>query len=73
MSKNATQVPFALRHLGPGDVPLLCAMNGLFGKVFGEPETYTGKRPNMTYLKSLLIKDRSSWCRRLRKGGLWVD
>ena len=46
-----------VRRLGPGDVAGMRALNGLFGAVFGEPETYGGAPPDDAWLGGLLAKD----------------
>lgn len=46
-----------VRRLGPGDVAAMRALNGLFGAVFGEPETYGGAPPDDAWLGGLLAKD----------------
>ena len=48
---------FAVRRLGSGDVPIMRALNDLFGAVFGEPETYGGDPPSDAYLTNLLAKE----------------
>jgi aminoglycoside 3-N-acetyltransferase I len=42
------------RRLTPDDLPLMRALNGMFGEVFGEPDTYTGDPPSDAYLRELL-------------------
>lgn len=34
-----------LQRLGPGDLALMDQLLTLFGEVFGEQETYSGRRP----------------------------
>ena len=46
-----------VHELEAEDVPLLHAMNTLFGEVFGDAETYTGARPTPAYLERLLRGD----------------
>jgi aminoglycoside 3-N-acetyltransferase I len=46
--------PFAIRTLGPADVPVLEGMLAMFSEAFGEPETYGGTRPGQAYLGRLL-------------------
>ena len=46
-----------IRHLSADDVPLMEALLTLFGEVFEEVETYSGKRPSGTYLQNLLNGD----------------
>lgn len=48
---------FDIHRLGPDDLPLLGRLNALFGEVFGEPETYTGKPADGDYLQRLLGSD----------------
>jgi aminoglycoside 3-N-acetyltransferase I len=48
---------FTLRHLTPGDVPLLEAMLTMFGDAFEEPAIYNGARPGPAYLSRLLARD----------------
>lgn len=49
--------PATLRRLGPADVPLLRALNALFGEAFGDRETYGGEPPADAYLEGLLAKE----------------
>ncbi|HEY8564050.1 MAG TPA: AAC(3)-I family aminoglycoside N-acetyltransferase [Beijerinckiaceae bacterium] len=49
--------PFTVSRLGPADVSLLRALNGLFGSVFTEPETYGAAPPSEAYLRDLLAQD----------------
>jgi len=46
-----------IRRVGPDDLPLMDRLLALFGEVFGEPETYTAKRPGDGYLRRLLGSD----------------
>ena len=46
-----------IRRLTPSDVPLLRKLNGLFGAVFAEPETYGAEPPSDAYLEGLLAKE----------------
>jgi aminoglycoside 3-N-acetyltransferase I len=46
-----------VRRLGAGDLAAMRALNGLFGAVFGEPETYGGAPPDDAWLGGLLAKD----------------
>ncbi len=48
---------FSLHQLTPVDVPLLRALNTLFGKAFGDPETYDGEPPSDAYVEALLTKE----------------
>ncbi|MBS0661030.1 MAG: AAC(3)-I family aminoglycoside N-acetyltransferase [Verrucomicrobia bacterium] len=41
-------------HLAETDVPLLQAINGLFGTVFADPENYGSHPPSPGYLQNLL-------------------
>jgi len=43
-----------IRNLGSEDVTALRAMLGMFGRAFGEPETYTAAQPDDAYLAKLL-------------------
>ncbi len=49
--------PVTLRRLGPADVPVMRGLNALFGKAFGDPQTYTGDQPDDAYLEGLLAKE----------------
>ena len=49
--------PFALRRLGPSDVPLLRALNAVFGAAFEDPATYGGASPTDAYLSDLLNQE----------------
>lgn len=49
--------PIAVRRLGPADLALLRNLNGLFGEVFGERETYEAEPPSDAYCRELLSKD----------------
>lgn len=46
-----------IRQLGPSDTSLMNAVLYLFGKTFGDPATYTSKRPSARYLRKLLGGD----------------
>ena len=46
-----------IRRLTPDDVPLLRALNAVFGRAFGEPETYGAEPPTDAYLRALLGKE----------------
>ena len=48
---------FKLHKLTPADVPLLRALNALFGEAFGEPEAYGAEPPSDVYLEALLAKE----------------
>lgn len=43
-----------VRRLTRNDVPLMRALNALFGDAFGEPETYGAEPPTNEYLGALL-------------------
>jgi aminoglycoside 3-N-acetyltransferase I len=43
-----------VRQLTPDDLTLMEAVSTMFGKAFGDEETYTGRRPNADYLRRLL-------------------
>jgi aminoglycoside 3-N-acetyltransferase I len=45
---------FNVRRLTRNDVPLLRALNAVFGEAFGEPETYGAEPPTDEYLAALL-------------------
>lgn len=47
---------FRVRVLTAADVSLLRALNALFGRAFGEPDTYGGQPPSDAYLGALLEK-----------------
>jgi aminoglycoside 3-N-acetyltransferase I len=46
-----------LHQLTPVDVPLLRALNALFGEAFGDPATYGAGPPSDAYLEALLAKE----------------
>jgi aminoglycoside 3-N-acetyltransferase I len=46
-----------IRRLAPQDVPLLRSLNTLFGRAFGEPDTYCAEPPGDCYLKELLARE----------------
>ena len=46
-----------LRRLTSADVSHLRALNALFGRAFGEPETYSAEPPSEAYLSGLLAKE----------------
>jgi aminoglycoside 3-N-acetyltransferase I len=48
---------FDVQLLTPVDVPLLRALNALFGDAFSDPETYSAERPTDAYLEALLGKE----------------
>jgi aminoglycoside 3-N-acetyltransferase I len=45
---------FSVRRLTRNDVPLLRALNALFGEAFAEPETYGAEPPTDEYLDAFL-------------------
>jgi len=47
----------AIRVLGPGDTGPMRAMLDMFGRAFGETETYTAAQPDTAYLERLLGSD----------------
>jgi aminoglycoside 3-N-acetyltransferase I len=46
-----------VHQLTPADVPLIRALNALFGEAFGDSETYGGEPPSDTYLQELLARN----------------
>jgi len=46
-----------VRQVAPGEVALMRALLAMFGHAFGDPDTYTGKRPGDAYLGNLLAGD----------------
>jgi aminoglycoside 3-N-acetyltransferase I len=46
-----------VRRLTPADVTLLRRLNALFGRAFGDPETYGAAPPSDRYLTNLLAKE----------------
>jgi aminoglycoside 3-N-acetyltransferase I len=50
-------VSFDVHRLRPADVPLLRALNALFGEAFADPEAYGAKPPTDAYLGTLLGKE----------------
>jgi len=46
-----------LQLLTPDELQLMRAMNVLFGRAFGEPETYTARPPGDAWLRDLLARD----------------
>jgi aminoglycoside 3-N-acetyltransferase I len=50
-------VPLKLQRLTAADVPLLRALNALFGEAFGERATYGADPPGDAYLEALLAKE----------------
>ncbi len=53
----AAALRFTVRRLTPGDVDLLRALNAVFGRAFGEPDTYGADPPTDAYLSALLGKE----------------
>jgi aminoglycoside 3-N-acetyltransferase I len=53
----ATAPSFTVRRLEPGDAALLRALNAVFGRAFGEPETYGAEPPSDAYLRALLGRE----------------
>lgn len=49
--------PYALRRLGPDDIPLLRKLNALFADVFDDPGSYASEPPSDAYLADLLAKE----------------
>ena len=49
--------PFELRVLGPDDVASMRAMLAVFGRAFGDVDTYAARQPDDAYLNSLLSRD----------------
>ena len=47
---------FEILQLGPAHLPLLRALNALFGEAFADAETYGAQPPNDAYLEALLGK-----------------
>jgi hypothetical protein len=48
---------YAFARFTPADVPLLQALNAVFGEVFGEPEKYLEKPLSVDYREKLLGRD----------------
>jgi aminoglycoside 3-N-acetyltransferase I len=46
-----------VRTLAGDDIAAMRAMLGMFGNAFGDPESYTAKQPDDSYLKQLLARD----------------
>ncbi len=46
-----------VRRLTPDDVALLRALNTVFGRAFGDPETYGAEPPSDAYLRALLGRE----------------
>ena len=49
--------PVTLRRLGPSHIPLLRALNAMFGRAFADPDAYGAEPPGDSYLESLLAKE----------------
>ncbi|GEP05498.1 AAC(3)-I family aminoglycoside N-acetyltransferase [Methylobacterium oxalidis] len=49
--------PATVRRLTAADVPLLRALNALFGEAFAEPDTYGDAPPDDAYLAGLLSRE----------------
>ena len=47
----------SIRHLTPGDIPVMEALLATFGKAFEDVATYTANRPSTGYLRQLLGGD----------------
>ncbi len=50
-------VNYTVRQLAEDDLELMYALLHTFGRVFNEPETYTGKQPGADYMRRLLGSD----------------
>jgi aminoglycoside 3-N-acetyltransferase I len=48
---------FTVHRLGPADLPQLRALNAVFGRAFGDPETYGAHPPTNAYLTDWLGKE----------------
>ena len=49
--------PVTLRRLGPSHIPLLRALNAMFGRALADADTYGAEPPGDDHLKSLLAKE----------------
>jgi aminoglycoside 3-N-acetyltransferase I len=49
-------MPYAFRHIGVAELPVLKALLAVFGEAFGEVETYQAQVPSDAYLRALLVK-----------------
>ncbi|HEY0823884.1 MAG TPA: AAC(3)-I family aminoglycoside N-acetyltransferase [Ramlibacter sp.] len=47
----------SVRRLGPGDEACMRAMLHMFGKAFGEVDTYAARQPRSAYLRRLLGRE----------------
>lgn len=50
-------LPFAVQRLKPSDVPIMRALNAVFGEAFDDPDSYGGQPPEDHYLAELLGKE----------------
>lgn len=48
---------WSTRVLGPGDIPAMRRLLGLFGRVFEDPATYAGRPPGDPWLERLLSSE----------------
>lgn len=48
---------FTIAHIGPADLALMDSLLTLFGKAFGEADTFGSRRPSAAYLERLLGSD----------------
>jgi aminoglycoside 3-N-acetyltransferase I len=49
--------PFAIRTIGPDDIPLMHHMLRMFGDAFGDAESYASRPPTDGYLSRLLASE----------------
>jgi aminoglycoside 3-N-acetyltransferase I len=49
-------VSYTYKHLSASDLPLMLGLLPMFGRAFGEPDTYQGAVPSDAYLTALLAK-----------------
>ena len=54
MSNTGAADEIEIRQLTASDLSLFEALMSMFGAVFEEPDTYTGKRPSANYVERLL-------------------
>lgn len=47
-------MPVKIVHLKEGDAALMQSINAMFGEVFGDEESYSGSKPSLSYLRTLL-------------------
>ena len=52
-----TSANYSIRRVAADDVAMMEALLTMFGEAFDDVETYTGKRPSLTYLRQLLGRD----------------